>query len=235
MNDASATRLAGVFQGREPLVVLAPHPDDESLACGALLARGFAGAGAHVICLTDGSASHPASRQWPPDRLAARRRAELSEAVSRLGGAKTDLTWLGLPDSRLHLADPMRVAEDLDRIVTGLGAAHVFVPAIEDHHADHKATFRIALILRQRRPDLTFHAYPVWSRWDEPDFAAMIAARDPVFVPPGRMAGRKRAAIHAHRTQMGRIVRDDPFGFVLPDAMIRRFLDEDEIFWRMPA
>ena len=51
MNVAHLPLLPDVFEGRESLVVLAPHPDDESLGCGALLARGFAGAGAHVICL----------------------------------------------------------------------------------------------------------------------------------------------------------------------------------------
>ena len=56
--DIPAVAASVLLRGR-PLLVLAPHPDDESLGCGALLAQAFAGAGAHVACLTDGAASHP--------------------------------------------------------------------------------------------------------------------------------------------------------------------------------
>ena len=41
------------------LVVLAPHPDDEVLACGALLALHTAPGGASlIVAITDGEASH---------------------------------------------------------------------------------------------------------------------------------------------------------------------------------
>ncbi len=62
---SAAARLIeapGIAAGAAPIVVLAPHPDDESLGCGALLAAAFAGKGARVVCLTDGSGSHPGSR-----------------------------------------------------------------------------------------------------------------------------------------------------------------------------
>ena len=61
MDDADVPAAsADALLGGRPLLVLAPHPDDESLGCGALLAHGLAGPGAHVACLTDGAASHPA-------------------------------------------------------------------------------------------------------------------------------------------------------------------------------
>lgn len=222
------------FSGRERLVVLAPHPDDESLACGALLARAFAAAGAHVICMTDGSASHPASEQWSPQRLAAHRKGELEKALRRLGGTARDLTWMGLPDSRLHLFDPAEVARKIAHYLANLSTRHVFAPAIEDHHSDHKVTARIAAELRALRPDLTFHSYPVWSRWDEPDFLCSIRPKKPIFMAPKEMLSRKRVAVQAHESQLGRVVCDDPDGFVLPPAMIEKFVGEAEIFWEMP-
>lgn len=234
MNVASRFGLPGVFEGREGLVVLAPHPDDESLGCGALLARAFAGAGAHVICLTDGSASHPGSRRWTPERLAALRRAELTRALEHLGGSACDLTWLGMGDSRLYLADFAAVADMLEQIIGSQGARHVFVPAVEDHHEDHQATARIARALRASRPDWSFYSYPVWCRWDDPEFSQHIAPFAPVFLPLARHLGRKRAAIKAHRSQLGQIVTDDPSGFILPTGLVEKFLGENEIFWRMP-
>ncbi|MFX0546229.1 PIG-L deacetylase family protein [Roseovarius sp. S1116L3] len=222
------------MQGREPLVVLAPHPDDESLGCGALLARAFAGGGAHVICLTDGSASHIGSTQWTPQRLARQRRAELTEAVGHLGGSARDLTWLGMADSRLYQADATSVAIELEEIIARCGVRHVFAPAAEDHHEDHQATARIAAALRARRRDWSFFSYPVWCRWDEPDFEQKITRHTPAFLNPRSLRATKRAAIHAHKSQLGQIVTDDPSGFVLPVEFIEKFVREDEIFWRMP-
>ncbi|QPM89647.1 PIG-L deacetylase family protein [Pseudooceanicola algae] len=234
MNIALDPRLQGVFAGQERLVVLSPHPDDESLGCGGLLARAFSGAGAHVICLTDGSASHPGSTLWPPQLLARQRRAELIEAIDRLGGSDRDLTWLGMPDSQLYRADPKVIAGDLERIIDGLGIAQIFAPAIEDGHEDHQATAAFTQALRARRPDWAYYAYPVWSRWDEPDFDRKIAAHDPVHIPLGGLSARKRAAIEAHQSQLGQVVRDDPSGFTLPPGFVETFANGDEIFWRIP-
>ena len=63
-------------------VVVAPHADDESLACGGLLALlARQGVEAHVVVVTDGAASHPGSAMFPPARLAAVREAESRAAV----------------------------------------------------------------------------------------------------------------------------------------------------------
>ncbi|MBV7411093.1 PIG-L deacetylase family protein [Maritimibacter sp. DP1N21-5] len=222
-----------VFQGRERLVVLAPHPDDESLGCGGLLARAFEGAGAHVVCLTDGGASHPGSHGWPRARLAALRRSEMDRAIACLGGSRDALTWLGMEDGGLCRANPQEMAARLEALIEDVGARHIFAPAPEDHHEDHRATARFASALRSRRPDWRFYAYPVWWRWDDPDFARKIARQRPVFLPPGRHLPRKQAAIRAHRSQMGLVVADDPSGFVLPAGFTERFAQEDEIFWKM--
>lgn len=234
MNIAHSALLPHVFAGGEKLAVLAPHPDDESLGCGALLARAFAGEGAHVICLTDGSASHPGSTEWAPERLARQRHAEMVAAIECLGGTACDLTWLGMPDSRLYQTDAATVAAELEQVIKDHGARHIFVPAAEDHHEDHQATACFAGELRSRRPDWKFYSYPVWSRWDDPDFHRNIAGYAPVTVPSTDFKQRKRAAIDAHRTQMGQIVTDDPSGFTLPTEFIEKFITEDEIFWRMP-
>src|SRR5690349_14548383 len=51
-----------------PTVVIAPHQDDETLACGGVIARKRSeGLPVHVIFITDGSASHPGHpRLGPP-------------------------------------------------------------------------------------------------------------------------------------------------------------------------
>ncbi len=234
MLDRTA-HLFDFLSTEDKLVVIAPHPDDESLGCGALLARAFAGrGGAHVICMTDGSASHPNSQEWPPARLASCRRNELVSAVTKLGGTAADVTWMGLPDAKLYQCNPRSIAADLSTIIDACDARHIFVPAAEDHHEDHKVAAEAADILRQIRPDWFYYSYPVWCRWDDPDFDRAVSAFDPVRLDAPDWRAAKRDAIAAHRSQLGQVVRDDPSGFTLPAALVAKFVDGDEIFWRMP-
>jgi len=234
MTASHAPEMSEVLSGQHKVVVLAPHPDDESLGCGALLARAFTGAGARVICITDGSASHPNSSEWPPERLAECRRAELIDAIACMGGAAEDMTWMGLPDAKLYQIDPAEIANDLQAIIKTCGAQHIFVPAAEDHHEDHKVVVEAARVLRRLRPDWSFYSYPVWCRWDDANFECEVMRHAPAFIEAGAWAASKRAAIMSHRSQMGEVVRDDPLGFVLPAELVEKFVNGDEIFWRMP-
>ena len=68
------------------VVIIAPHPGDEVLACGGLLQR--LSTLEHpilLISITDGSASHPGSNVWPASRLSVVRPQESVEALRRLG------------------------------------------------------------------------------------------------------------------------------------------------------
>jgi len=81
------------------LVVIAPHPDDESLACGGLIARACSeGRPVRVVVVSDGTGSHPRSRVYPRMRLRTLREEEARRAVCALGLAPRHLTFLRLPD-----------------------------------------------------------------------------------------------------------------------------------------
>jgi LmbE family N-acetylglucosaminyl deacetylase len=69
-----------------PFVVVAPHPDDESLACGGLLAEARQqGLRGKVVIVSDGVGSHPHSKAYPPDRLRSVRKDEARQAAGELG------------------------------------------------------------------------------------------------------------------------------------------------------
>src|ERR1700722_6232549 len=65
------------------VLVVAPHPDDETLGCGGLISllaqkdRVF-----YIVFVTDGSASHRNSSAWPAGRLATQREREASNALA---------------------------------------------------------------------------------------------------------------------------------------------------------
>lgn len=85
----------------EPLTLLCvhPHPDDESIACGGVLARYTdEGLATHVVTCTGGEAGENLAGIDLGDRdLVAHRRQEMADAVAALG--ITSHTWLGFRDS----------------------------------------------------------------------------------------------------------------------------------------
>jgi len=92
----------------ERFLVLAPHCDDETLACGAVIALAKrAGAPTHVALVTNGDGFLFAAERLfdevevPPKdyvRLGLDRQKETLAAVSRLGLSPDDVTFLGYPD-----------------------------------------------------------------------------------------------------------------------------------------
>src|SRR4051812_6496913 len=82
-----------------PTLVVAPHPDDEALGCGGVIALlRQAGISVHVIVASDGAASHPGSKTHPPPVLGELRRAEAEAGCRLLGVPTDDVTFLGFPD-----------------------------------------------------------------------------------------------------------------------------------------
>ena len=95
------------LHGVDRVVVLAAHPDDESLGAGGLLAAASrAGLPVELVCVTDGEGSHPHSPTTPPEDLAARRRDEVLAAAALLGIPAERVHHLGIPDGgvRHHAA-----------------------------------------------------------------------------------------------------------------------------------
>lgn len=118
------------------VLVLAPHPDDETIGCGGTIAR-LTDQGAHVevVVATDGEATVGAP--FPRGEIARRRRAEVVAACGRLG--VTAPPWcLGLPDGELRRHGEVlasRLQEAVDRVRPEV----VLTPWLLDRHPDHRA------------------------------------------------------------------------------------------------
>ena len=219
--------------GEQPFVVLSPHPDDESLGTGGLIAL----ARRHdqqvaVILLTDGSKSHPNSLAYPRDRLIATRRAELLEAGRILGLAPAALFELGLPDAAAPMEGPdFDRAVDMARdIVASVGARSLFVTWGHDPHCDHEAAARLARELGRQDPTLKLWSYPVWG-WHLPT-THTISAPPPagMRLAIGDVLDQKHAAIAAHQSQMTDMIDDDPDGFRFTATTLAPFLRPFEYF-----
>jgi LmbE family N-acetylglucosaminyl deacetylase/SAM-dependent methyltransferase len=177
-------------------VVVAPHPDDESLGAGGLVS-GLAAAGAtvDVVVCSDGAAAEVVMADGVDLRTL--RRDEVASAVRALTGGRSTVTLLDLPDGQLaHRHDEL-----VERLRPLLAGADLVVgPWPEDGHPDHLGT---GMATRAAAPD---HAvvleYPVWFwHWGRPG--------DPPqgeWVALALAAATRRAkstAISQHRSQTG--------------------------------
>ncbi len=207
------------------VLVLAPHPDDESLGCGGLIAECCARARAvHVAVLTDGTGSHPASRVWPPARLKALREQEARAAIAALGLPPERISFLGLPDAgapttgAAFAAASARIAE----LAVATGAQTICATWQHDPHCDHEAAALLAAAA-SRTVGLRHLAYPVWG-WTLPrdhplPDQPVVGARLDI----GRHLPAKRRAIAAHLSQISDLITDSPHGFRLSASFLSLF------------
>lgn len=140
------------FNSSSRLLIFAPHPDDESLACGILLQNAVeAGAAVLVIYLTDGE-NNPwpqryLSRRWrlnaaDRQRWAKLRRREALAALQILGVSPEDARFLGWPDQ--GLAGMLKfqstvVLARLRYLIMEWCPTDVVGPDVRDRHRDHGA------------------------------------------------------------------------------------------------
>jgi LmbE family N-acetylglucosaminyl deacetylase len=210
-------------------LILAPHPDDESLGCGGLIASCCAVARPPlVVILTDGSGSHP---NYPPARLIALREAEATNAANILGLPKARLKFLREQDTRAPDDGPAfeRIVHRLADCVRRFGCSAILTTWRHDPHCDHHAAARIAReIARVSR--IIHLEYPIWgwtmSADTQIDEAAVRGWRFDVT----QHLPAKRRAIAAHASQYGQVITDDPAGFTLPDSFLRAFAEPWETF-----
>jgi len=222
--------------GDRRVLVIAPHPDDESLGCGGLIAACCAhGRPPAVAIVTDGSGSHPRSALYPPARLRAVREQEALTALKILGLPAEYVQFLRLRDTLAphEGAEFERAVADLVRLAKLHGCTVVAAPWIHDPHCDHVAAQKMARRLC-KDAGLCLLSYPVWG-W--------TLAADTV-LPAEPIAGwrldiasylpTKRRAIMAHVSQIGGLVPDDPAGFLLPTNLLQVFDRPFEVYLTDP-
>jgi LmbE family N-acetylglucosaminyl deacetylase len=210
------------------IVVVAAHPDDETLGFGAtatMLAE--LGVRVQVVSATDGGASHPTQTLLQRHYLEQTRRSELHRAVGILG-LPTPVS-LGLPDGELVTHED-RLADLLTEILAtrppGTWCAATWRG---DGHPDHEAVGRAAAAAT-RRTCAVLIEYPVWMwHWAQPGDPAVPWDRAQA-VPLSRAAiDRKSLAAQCFRSQFEPSVAGPP---VLAPSALRRLLAVGEVVFR---
>lgn len=213
--DAEQLTLRG-----ERLVVLAAHPDDETLGAGGLIALA-AGRGipVGVIVVTDGAADG--------GDVARTRRHELVDALHDLGG-DCAVHFLGIADGGVREA-----ADDVRRSLRALiptgtaGSITIAVPWWGDGHRDHRVLGELALEFAASGARVL--GYPIWL-WHWGDPGAVDAADWRVLPLDTSTRAAKARALARHASQL--TARSDAPGdeAILHTGMLRHFERPFEVF-----
>ncbi|MCY7402098.1 MAG: bifunctional PIG-L family deacetylase/class I SAM-dependent methyltransferase [Nocardioides sp.] len=193
------------------VVVLAAHPDDETLGVGGLMHDLVAaGHDIAVVVASDGEASHPQSHvteQW----LARTRREECRSGLARLG--VSEVVFLGVPDGQVGVP-----GQDLvDLVSPHLDAdTTLFAPWTSDGHPDHERLGEAAATAAQQVGARAWF-YPIWL-WHWADEAGVPWDRVVTYSPAPTALHAKEAAISCHRSQVEALGPDEGDAPVLTAA-----------------
>jgi LmbE family N-acetylglucosaminyl deacetylase len=231
------------FTSRSRLLLFAPHPDDESLACSILLQRAVrAGAAIRVVYVTDGD-DNPwpqrlLERKWHLDTTDRRRwgrlrRTEALAALRVLGVNGSAARFLALPDQKLTallMCDCRSALERFARIIAHWVPTDILVPSISDTHPDHSAlAVMLELVLSE-----SFSASSMTEQMGV--WTYTVHGRSPAFFDRAKTIRQSLAetaiklrAIGCHKTQL-KLSRKRFLGYAYrPERLVRLGADDQII------
>ncbi len=167
-------------------LVIAPHPDDESIGCGGSVVKHVkAGRKVRVIFLTDGDRGDFKGRFG--DDYKSLRRASALRAMEILG--VTDYEFWGYGDRNLYSSE-REIEERLMHTIGAFGHSLIYVPSPYEAHPDHRASFSAVWRLREKA-DITMAVYEV-----------LMALYPNVLVDITHEMGKKEKAIQSYYTEL---------------------------------
>jgi len=137
------------------VLVIAPHPDDETLGCGGTLARLASTCDIHVLLVTNGDGGGGL-----PPGTGERRKQEMDAATKALG-ITTPVLHLDQPDG--HFSDSPAFRKALASHLERLQPNWVFLPWLGDSHLDHSRIARASSeVLRHSQVEQLLY-YETWT------------------------------------------------------------------------
>jgi LmbE family N-acetylglucosaminyl deacetylase len=199
------------------IVVVAPHPDDETLGAGGLIfSCAQSTSPVTIISVTDGEAACP---EVPAlDHV---RRRELVSAMRALELAPSDIFRLGLPDGEVCERE-VELAQSLAKCIPD--GAIIVAPFEFDGHTDHEAVGRACRSVARER-GLTLVRYPIWA-WHRGSAELFMEPQSRRFLLNPRARAAKRKAISEYQSQYG----ERPGGPILPTHVLDYFHQPYEVF-----
>ena len=210
-----------------PVIVVAPHPDDETLGCGGLLSTlESLGTPTTVLLVSDGEAADADLDTAARRELSQLRRSEFESAMQLLAPSAHQVC-AQLPDG--GLADH---EAELERAILNLvgGASLIVAPHPHDLHPDHEAVGRAAVSVAHAR-GIPLMAYGIWLwSWTQPGDPAHQWQDARILTLADQVLATKRAAIACYSSQLEPRLSDGP---VLPPEVLMHHTREFEVYFTM--
>lgn len=197
------------------IVIVSPHPDDETLGAGGLIGVALQhGMPVVMLSVTDGEAASAL-----PD-LARVRRDELDDALHCLDPTGSiDVVRLGFADSAVTAS----IGALTVQLTARLDPSDLVVcPMAQDGHPDHYAV-SVAATEAARTVGATVRWFPVWAWHCHNPASSTVGRGEKLMLPPVVFDRKERAA----RCYASQVAGDSP---VVPPMMMARLLRGFEVF-----
>src|SRR3954467_8842157 len=180
---------------RKPVLVLAPHPDDETFGCGGTIRMlTESGVDVDVAFVTRGELGMNGAAERTAEaarQMAAVRTREAQAACGVLG--VRSVFFLEGSDTRVR--DEPHLAERIAALLRHDSYGRVFCPWPQDAHDDHQATFHwLTQAVALAQQPISFWLYEIWKP---------LPAN--TYVPIDRTLEAKRQAIEQYQSQIGQL------------------------------
>jgi LmbE family N-acetylglucosaminyl deacetylase len=186
-----------MMDGIKSLVVIAPHPDDETLGAGGTIAR-FAEAGVKVSVLIVSGHLPPL---YPQEAFDTTRRE--ADAALKILGAH-DWEFLQIPATKVHEAPVAEVTGKINAFIKARAPEAVLIP-FPDRHIDHRILFDYSVVacrpVHDKAPRIVL-AYETLSEthWNVPGIEAAFVPE--LFIDVTDQIEKKKAALDAYASQV---------------------------------
>ena len=191
-------------EGVSVLLVIAAHPDDETLGCGGAIAR-WVGKGARVVVrfLADGVGSRDDGTAPDPTTVAARRYAA-KKACGALG--VSEAPYFGeLPDNRLDTVPLLTITRQVEAFIDEYRPDTVLTHHAGDLNIDHRRVHEAVVTACRPQPGYTvqrllFFEIASSTEWQPPGSAPAFTPN--VFVDISSTLERKLEALRIYGSEM---------------------------------
>jgi LmbE family N-acetylglucosaminyl deacetylase len=224
-------------------VVIAPHPDDETLGCGGAIAfLRKLNLPVAVGIISDGTKSHPNSRKYPPSALRDLREKESLAALDILGVDAQDITFFRFPDGNvpnIGEGEFERAINLIQSYLTGLtrptpytsiNSMTIFLPWRGDPHRDHRASWElINTAIQKLKISPRLLEYPIWT-WSRQQTSDLFDSAKTWKLDISNVLDLKLQAIAQYQSQISDLIDDDPEGFRLTPEVLKHFTHPYETY-----
>lgn len=150
------------------ILVVAAHPDDDVLGCGATLAKlRQEGSKVHIVFLADGESSRGDVKDI--NSLIQQRRQNAKNALKILGC--DSIEFLDFPDNRLDSLDLLDIVKKIESLINEYKPYTIFTHYAYDLNIDHQITHNAVVTACRPQPghcvkELLFFEVPSSTEWN---------------------------------------------------------------------